>query len=109
MAKARRMAPTINLSDLSKALSKASAIAAREHGVTVSPETVVLEGGFFGKVLTPTPKTQADPMAVAASISKLIGSGGLRVPGTIAWPIPNWPYGPILVGFWDRPPKWFTY
>lgn len=109
MANPRRLAPTIKVSDLSKALTRASAIAAREHGVKIAPETVVLEGGFFGKVLTSSTTQPVDPMAVAASISRRLGSGGRRVPGTIAWPTPNWPKGPILVGFWDPPPNFFNF
>jgi hypothetical protein len=109
MAKARRIAPTITVSNLSKALSKASALASREYGVKVGRETVVLEGGFFGKVLEPSPGSDVDPMTVAAAISRRIGPGGRRVPGTIAWPTPNWPEGPILVGFWDPPPRFFNF
>jgi len=108
MAESRRIAPTIKVGDLSKALQKAFAVGAKEHGVGFAPEIVALEGGFFGAVMQAHPAADIDPMAVAASITQKMGSETHRVPGAIAWPTANWPEGPILVGFWDPPPRYFN-
>jgi hypothetical protein len=96
MAAKKRRAQTLSLADLSKAVDRSVALAAKRHEVTAEPGNLLMNWQIFGRLLR-----EFEDLNGALSFAKDV-TRGLKVQGLKAEPVVLKVGPDVLCGFIER-------